>query len=65
MNPKDKVHWHVFNTCFTFHDMPLDTTSCITVSKDIETVTCPQCVYYYFNPEARRLEAEFRRVRGL
>jgi len=32
----------------------------ITVSKDINEVTCKYCAYYYFHPEARQLEIEFR-----
>ena len=32
----------------------------VTCSTDIEEVTCNKCVYYYFHPEARKLEFEFR-----
>jgi hypothetical protein len=32
----------------------------ITVSKDINEVTCPYCVYYFFTPNARKLEMEYR-----
>jgi hypothetical protein len=39
--------------------LPLDTNENITVSYDIHYVTCPKCMYYYFRPEARRLEQEF------
>jgi len=32
----------------------------VRVSRDIEEVTCPVCVYYWFTPEARNLEIAFR-----
>lgn len=30
-------------------------------STKIDDVTCPSCVYYFFHPEARGLEVNYRR----
>jgi len=32
----------------------------VTVSKDIEYVTCPKCIYYYFKPEAKVLNDAYK-----
>lgn len=44
--------------CFT--QDKFDINSNIMVSKDINEVTCPYCIYYWFKPLARKLELEFR-----
>lgn len=36
----------------------------ITCNKNINEVTCPKCVYYYFHPEARILEFNFQLNKG-
>ena len=52
------IHFHP-HLCL---DIPFDGTygTLTRASTNINDVTCKYCSYYYFNPEARRLEIEFR-----
>ena len=58
MSHSEKVHYNPI-LCFT---VPItgDPKQMVTVSNDINYVTCHICAYYYMNPEARLLELAFR-----
>jgi hypothetical protein len=51
-----KIHFHPV-LCDAYAP---DITGPICTSRDIEKVTCPKCVYYYFRPEARELERAYK-----
>lgn len=58
-DPYELIHSHPQILCF---DVPFDGTygTLVKCSTNINEVTCTKCNYYYYHPEARLLEIEFR-----
>jgi hypothetical protein len=61
MSEKDKPVVHMWPVrCLLPLTEGIEVGTKLHFNKDINHVTCPDCLYYFFFPNARRLERQFR-----